>query len=225
MKDGRLKGHVVRLDGEVLDCKRTKGETWADALDRMISGIPSGRTVIAVHVNGKQASRADLQALDGGDWIVDIHSEFMGELLKEVFSDLTLHLDSLTVVFQEIGMNLRRGNLPAVFSSPDNSHPSGGIYIQGLEGIVTAQVLVEEIGRIERQSGHDFFRVSFIEENDRIEAILSAMLKSQETQDWILLADLVEYEILPILQRGRLKTTRALSEVQEEVKRNTLVVA
>ena len=97
--------------------------------------------------------------------------------------------------------------------------------MQGLEGMVAAQVLVEEVGRIEKQSGVDSFRPSFIEESDRIESLFSEMLKAQESQDWILLADLVEYEILPVLQRGRVKTSRALSVLLESLRKGSLVVA
>lgn len=97
--------------------------------------------------------------------------------------------------------------------------------MQGLEGVVAAQILVEEVGRIERQSGQDSFRLSFIEEQDRIEAVLAGMLKSQESQDWVLLADLVEYEILPILQRGRAKSFRMLESVLALDGKDGLVVA
>ena len=220
-----VKEQIIRLDGQILDCQRFDGKTLADVLDQAISGIADGRIVTGVLLNGNRALRADLEAFDSKTWIVDIETESMDKLLKEVLSDLTLHLDSLMVVFQEIGNNLRRGNLPGVFASAEREAETGGAYMQGLEGIVAAQILVEEIGRIERQSGHDSFRVSFIEENDRIEAVLSSMLKSQESQDWILLADLVEYEILPILQRGRLKTSRALATLLESAKKDNVAVA
>ena len=49
--------------------------------------------------------------------------------------------------------------------------------------------------------------------------------KAQESQDWILLADLVEYEILPVLQRGRIKTSRALGVILESLPKEGLNVA
>jgi hypothetical protein len=51
------------------------------------------------------------------------------------------------------------------------------------------------------------------------------MLKAQENQDWILLADLVEYEILPILSRGRSKASEALSRQIEVLRQANRVVA
>lgn len=225
MKDRTSKKYLVKVDGHATECQGGEGESMAVAVDRMISKIPATRTVSGVFLNGNQTSRAELESLSSEGGVVDIRTEPLRELLKEVLSDLTLHLDSLMTVFQEIGNNLRRGDLPSVFSSANAVTQEGGVYMQGLEGIVAAQVLVEEVGRIERQAGHDSFRLSFIEENDRIEFVLSGMLKSQESQDWILLADLVEYEILPILQRGRIKTSRALAEIFELEKKDRLVVA
>jgi hypothetical protein len=225
MKNRTSKGYLVCVDGHATECQRGEGESLDVVVDRMISTIPATRTVTGVFLNGKQTSRAELESVSSEDGVVDIRTMLLSELLKEVLSDLTLHLDSLMTVFQEIGNNLRRGDLPAVFASSNGATQEGGVYMQGLEGIVAAQVLVEEVGRIERQAGHDSFRLSFIEENDRIESVLSGMLKSQESQDWILLADLVEYEILPILQRGRIKTSRALAEIFESEKKDRLVVA
>lgn len=216
----------IFLDGESVDLKRTDGESWVHALDRLLLQIPSGRTLSGVLLNGMPAARPEIEKLETGDsFRLEVRTDSLEALLKEVLTDLVAHLDSLMVVFQEIGNNLRRGNLQAVFAPRDKNQPDGGVYMQGLDGMVAAQVLVEEIGRIETQSGHDSFRVSFIEETDRIESLLNGMLKAQESQDWILLADLVEYEILPVLQRGRVKTSRALGIVLESWRKGNLVVA
>ncbi len=216
----------IFLDGESVDLNRAEGESWVHALDRLLLKIPGGRTLSGVLLNGMAAGRPEIEKLGTGDpFLLEIRTESLEVLLKEVLTDLVAHLDSLMVVFQEIGSNLRRGNLQAVFAPRDKNQPDGGVYMQGLEGMVAAQVLVEEIGRIETQSGHDSFRVSFIEETDRIESLLGGMLKAQESQDWILLADLVEYEILPVLQRGRVKTSRALGIVLEAWRKGNLVVA
>ena len=217
----------IFLDGEKMDVKRGDGESWAQALDRLLANIPSGRTISGVFLDGAPSTRPEIEALDDGHpFLLEVRTESLELLLKEVLTDLVAHIDSLMVVFQEIGNNLRRGNIPAVFGGQDKNHESGGgVYMQALEGMVAAQVLVEEIGRIEQQSGHDTFRVSFIEESDRIDALLTGMLKAQEALDWILLADLVEYEILPVLQRGRVKSARALGIVLENERKGNLVVA
>lgn len=216
----------IVMDGNEVGWKRGDRESWTDVLDRILSEIPIGRTLEGVFLNGSSATRSDIQALSWEDgFLLEVRTESLDGLLKEVLTDLVAHMDSLMVVFQEIGNNLRRGNLPEVFASKEEGIDNGGVYMKGLEGIVAAQVLVEEVGRLERQSGHDSFRVSFIEENDRIESLLSGMLKAQESQDWILLADLVEYEILPVLQRGRIKTSRALGVILESLPKEGLNVA
>ena len=217
---------TIMMDGEAVSWSRNRGDTLADILDGIIAGIKPDRTLTGVYLNGTTANRSEIMAIGPEEpFLLEIRTEPLEILLKEVLSDLMAHMDSLLVVFQEIGNNLRRGDLQSVFATPEGEEADGGIYMKGLEGMVAAQVLVEEVGRIERQSGQEPFRVSFIEETDRIESLLDGMLKAQEAHDWILLADLVEYEIIPLLQRGRIKTSRVLGEVQENERKGTLIVA
>ncbi len=217
---------AIMIDGKSAEWTRMDGETLADALDRVIAGITPDRTLIGVSLNGTPANRSEIIAIGPEEpFLLEILTEPLDTLLKGVLSDLVAHMDSLMVVFQEIGNNLRKGDIQAVFSSRDGEKADGGIYIKGLEGMVTAQVLVEEVERIEQQSGLEGFSVSFIEETDRIDSLLDGMLKAQESQDWILLADLVEYEILPLLQKGRIKTSRVLGQVLEAERKGTLIVA
>lgn len=218
------KGQIL-MDGTAVNWTRNEGENLADVLDRIIGEIPKDRTIVGVKLNGASAGRAQVADCHEEMFVLEIETEALSLLLEEVLSDLLHHIDSLLLVFGEIGANLRRGTLTAVFGSPDKKDETGGVYMQGLEGIVATQVLVEEVGRIERQAGHDSFRLSFIEESDRIDSILSGMLGAQENQDWILLADLVEYEILPILQRGRGKASEALSRQVEILREENRVVA
>ena len=219
------KNGQILVDKTAVSWTRSEGETLADVLDRIIGAIPKDRTIVGVTLNGAPASRTQVADCQREDFILAIETEALSLLLEEVLSDLVNHIDSLQVVFGEIGANLRRGTLGAVFGAPEKNGETGGVYMQGLEGIVATQVLVEEVGRIERQAGHDSFRLSFIEESDRIDSILSGMLGAQESQDWILLADLVEYEILPILQRGRGKASEALTRQAEALREESRVVA
>ena len=219
------KNGQILMDGNPVSWDWNEGESLADVLDRVIGDMSKERTIVAVRLDGSPASRAQVAACAGGDFLLEIETEALSLLLEEVLSDLTHHIDSLLVVFGEIGANLRRGSLAAVFGSAERKEETGGVYMQGLEGIVATQVLVEEVGRIERQAGNDTFRLCFIEENDRIDSILSGMLGAQENQDWILLADLVEYEILPILQRGRGKAAEALARQIDVLRGENRVVA
>ncbi len=218
------KGEIL-MDGNPVEWKKSEGESWACVLDRVIGKIGDDRTIVKVTIDGAPATRTLVESLDREDVCLEIMTESTSLLLEEVLSDLVRHIDSLLIVFGEIGAHLRRGTLGAVFGSTEKNAADGGVYMQGLEGIVATQVLVEEVGRIERQAGHDSFRLSFIEESDRIDALLSGMLKAQENQDWILLADLVEYEILPILSRGRSKASEALSRQIEVLRQANRVVA
>ena len=77
----------------------------------------------------------------------------------------------------------------------------GGAYVQGIESMVAAQILVGQIRGACREEGARESLV-LIEDESRFEELLGSMLVAQEAQDWILLADLIEYELVPVFEKG-----------------------
>lgn len=135
---------------------------------------------------------------------IRIRTENLDEILRESSLTLISHLSSVTNLFSEIGRNLRKGNIDVVFRGEGPYKDKGGPYVQGIEAMVTAQVLVDQIRSI--QKSHPQLSAEsplvLVPNENRFEELLKGMLSAQETQDWILLADLVEYELTPIFEKG-----------------------
>ena len=70
--------------------------------------------------------------------------------------------------------------------------------------MVTAQILVDRIRAIQRDNPMIVSEspLELVTEENRFQEILSGMLSCQENQDWILLADMLEYELIPIFSKG-----------------------
>jgi hypothetical protein len=128
----------------------------------------------------------------------------LDEFLRESSLTLISHLTSVTSLFSEIGRNLRKGNVDVVFRGEGPYRDKGGPYVQGIEALVTAQVLVDQIRSIQKTHPHLLSEspLVLVPDENRFEELLKGMLSAQETQDWILLADLVEYELTPIFEKG-----------------------
>jgi hypothetical protein len=135
---------------------------------------------------------------------IRIRTENLDEILRESSLTLISHLSSVTNLFSEIGRNLRKGNIDVVFRGEGPYKDKGGPYVQGIEAMVTAQVLVDQIRSIQKSHPQLSAEVPLVlvPNENRFEELLKGMLSAQETQDWILLADLVEYELTPIFEKG-----------------------
>jgi hypothetical protein len=84
---------------------------------------------------------------------------------------------------------------------------------RALDGI---QIVSSTTGMIERHAGFDtrdgeFNGLPVTESLKRIEPIFEDMLSAQQQQDWILLADLIEYELVPYF-RDRVAILNTWSE-------------
>ncbi len=169
--------------------------------------LPCDRVVEEILLDGTPIYQ-DGQYLEGssvGDATeIRIRTENLDEILRESSLTLISHLSSVTNLFSEIGRNLRKGNIDVVFRGDGPYKDKGGPYVQGIEAMVTAQVLVDQIRSIQKSHPQLSSEAPLIlvPDENRFEELLKGMLSAQETQDWILLADLVEYELTPIFEKG-----------------------
>ena len=166
--------------------------------------LPMGRIVDEIRLDGDVVCK-------NGEYVRDIDErvgaslEFvtvpLEDVLRESVRTLVSHLSQVARLFSEIGRSLRKGKIGEVFGGEGAYRDRGGAYVQGIESMVAAQVLVTQIRGACRE---DATRESLVlvEDESRFEELLGSMLVAQEAQDWILLADLIEYELVPIFEKG-----------------------
>lgn len=135
---------------------------------------------------------------------LEIETESLEGVLRDSVMTLLPHLSQIIQLFSEIGRNLRKGEVEKVFQGEGSHKDRGGPYVQGIEAMVTAQILVDRIRAIQRDNPMIVSEspLELVTEENRFQEILSGMLSCQENQDWILLADMLEYELIPIFSKG-----------------------
>ncbi|MCL4462104.1 MAG: hypothetical protein M1297_10440 [Nitrospirae bacterium] len=166
--------------------------------------LPSDRIVDEIRLDG------DI-VWQNGEYVRDIDGKEgeslelvtvpLEDVLKESVRTLVSHLSQVARLFSEIGRFLRKGKVDEVFGGEGTYKDRGGAYVQGIESMVAAQVLVSQI-RGTGAAGASSGGLVLVEDESRFEELLKSMLVAQEAQDWILLADLIEYELVPVFEKG-----------------------
>ncbi len=138
---------------------------------------------------------------DGGE--ICIRTGNLEEILRDSLRTLVSHLSQVARLFSEIGRELRKGKIEEVFGGEGLYKDRGGPYVQGIEAMMSAQLMVDQVRTI-HESGvsSSSEALVLIEEESRFEELLKGMLVAQEGQDWVLLADLIEYELVPVFEKG-----------------------
>ncbi len=198
----------VSIDGMKMNVDLFGG-TVGENLDEILGHhVPADRIVSRIMVdehllyeNGEFLAKvADLES---GKQI-DVVTESLEAVLRQSVMTLLTHLSQMIQLFSEIGRNLRKGAVDKVFGGEGTHKDRGGPYVQGIEAMVAAQTLVDRIRTIHRDnpSIQAEAPLELVTETNRFEEILMGMLTCQENQDWILLADMLEYELMPIFSAG-----------------------
>ncbi|MDA8059929.1 MAG: hypothetical protein ACYCXP_00610 [Leptospirillum sp.] len=135
---------------------------------------------------------------------LEIETESLEGVLRDSVMSLLPHLSQIIQLFSEIGRNLRKGDVDKVFQGEGSHKDRGGPYVQGIEAMVTAQILVDRIRAIQKENPMivSDSPLELVTEESRFQEILAGMLSCQENQDWILLADMLEYELIPVFSKG-----------------------
>ncbi|MHB8423126.1 MAG: hypothetical protein ACYC9S_13475 [Leptospirales bacterium] len=168
--------------------------------------LPDDRVVVEILVDGcpvfNDGQYGEGELPEGKE--IRVVTGSLEDILRESMRTLVSHLSQVARLFSEIGRELRKGKIEEVFGGEGLYKEKGGPYVQGIEAMMTAQILVDQIRTI-RGSGMSPVsgeNLVLIEEESKFEELLQGMLVAQESQDWILLADLIEYELVPIFEKG-----------------------
>lgn len=201
-----MKKCSVWIDGKQVVTDRIREDLPLSGKLREIieKDIPMDRIIDEVRVDGDIVCKngeyvRDMDGRDGES--LELLTVPLEDVLKESVRTLVSHLSQVARLFSEIGRSLRKGKINEVFGGDGAYKDQGGAYVQGIESMVAAQVLVSQI-RGASADGVSRESLTLVEDEARFEELLQSMLIAQEAQDWILLADLIEYELVPIFEKG-----------------------
>ncbi len=201
-----MKKCSVWIDGKQVVTDRIREDLPLSGKLREIieKDIPMDRIIDEVRVDGDIVCKngeyvRDMDGRDGES--LELLTVPLEDVLKESVRTLVSHLSQVARLFSEIGRSLRKGKINEVFGGDGAYKDQGGAYVQGIESMVAAQVLVSQIRGVSTD-GVSRESLTLVEDEARFEELLQSMLVAQEAQDWILLADLIEYELVPIFEKG-----------------------
>jgi hypothetical protein len=201
-----MKKCSVWIDGKQVVTDRIREDLPLSGKLREIieKDIPMDRIIDEVRVDGDIVCKngeyvRDMDGRDGES--LELLTVPLEDVLKESVRTLVSHLSQVARLFSEIGRSLRKGKINEVFGGDGAYKDQGGAYVQGIESMVAAQVLVSQI-RGASPDGVSRESLTLVEDEARFEELLQSMLIAQEAQDWILLADLIEYELVPVFEKG-----------------------
>jgi hypothetical protein len=198
----------VVVDGMKLESDLFGG-TFLESIDEIIKNRLGGDRVISRITLDDRLCYANGEFMGKQEWMesgvdIEIETESLEGVLRDSVMALLPHLSQIIHLVSEIGLNLRKGEVDKVFQGEGSHKDRGGPYVQGIEAMVTAQILVDRIRAIQLDNPAIVSEspLEFVTEESRFQEILAGMLSCQENQDWILLADMLEYELIPVFSKG-----------------------
>lgn len=194
-----MNGNAMQLviNGQVRDLDLAVETQFEEIMKEVHRIVHSpGITITRVNLDGKDITGADwdgFERLTAGDiGSLEVETGAMDELVTETLESLNQFLNQ---VVKELGRAIELFRVGEELKAIE-------VYGSTLEGIQLINYLTPMIHRnLGLNGGSNGGEGSIGEQSTRLEEILVDMLSAQESSDWILLTDLIEYELIPHLEK------------------------
>ncbi len=183
----------VILDGQTVDQPMTGSETVADIVKAISRMIPSDKSVVKVHLDGADVTGK----FDQQNGYVSQHNRL------EVNTGNTRELAGETVVsLLEFHGSLQNALAKAAeeFRMGDENR-SNEIFAQCLDALQIVLRTSYSVANLFKIKGDTVIvdDTSMDEQMQRVSGLLDEILEAQNQRDMILIADLIEYELIPMM--------------------------
>ncbi len=184
----------VTFDGQAVTAPLTGREKVGDVIGSIAKDLDTRRCIIQVHLDGEEITgKADRHMEPIGMYRrLDIKSGTRSDLALESLDSLTEFHGSLLSELSRAAEEFRLGN----------EEKANNIFVRCLDGI---EILVKTTSTITTLMDQNPQKLQLPdgtlgELNGRVNALFDEMIEAQTQRDSILLADLIEYELLPLLE-------------------------
>jgi hypothetical protein len=181
----------VSINGVEQEESDFKGDTLGAVLDSMVKKTP-GSYIRRMWLNGKESPSDDREALQKNPSDIDSLEVELANLKDLVATNIANALDYLKKLipgFEQAADLFRTGN----------EQEANKYYLQILDGIDWFSQVVSVIMQPdENETGlPDADDENLQVRQKKLTDLMSQMLEANENQDWVLLADILEYEMVP----------------------------
>jgi hypothetical protein len=179
----------VSINGVEQEESDFKGDTLGAVLDSMVRQA-SGSYIRRMWLDGKESPSDDREALQKNPSEIDSLEVELANLKDLVATNIANALDYLKKLipgFEQAADLFRTGN----------EQEANKYYLQILDGIdwfsqVVNVIMQPDDGETEMPDDENL-----LVRQKKLTDLMSQMLKANENQDWVLLADILEYEMVP----------------------------
>ena len=188
----------VLVNGQEKKMNLSEAITVSDALDVVSKGeLQCNHLVTEVMVNGKSLSLEDDKEAEG------IACDQVESLAVTSCTSSELLQESLKEALAYVGEMLPLVSKTAEFYRQGKAHEANQAYGQCLEAVqrlLKSGVVIKTAMALLREDIElDHFMV--LEGKGGVLELFEGMLEAQSSHDWVLLADMLEYEITPLLKQ------------------------
>jgi len=181
----------VSINGVEQEESDFKGDTLGAILDSMVKQAP-GSYIRRMWLDGKESPSDDREALQKNPSDIDSLEVELANLKDLVATNIANALDYLKKLipgFEQAADLFRTGN----------EQEANKYYLQILDGIdwfsqVVSVIMKPDDGKTELP---DADGESLQVRQEKLTDLMSQMLEANQNQDWVLLADILEYEMVP----------------------------
>jgi len=201
----------ILVDGEAADEAVAGGEALTEVYLRVVGELAArGRTVVGVSLDGRTLTQEDQTKVLDGETLgeaLDLRTVSTRELATATLGEVAKHVDrarkGLRTAVERLGAGDRTEALAAF-------QPTLEIWMAVCEAVQKV-CIVSDIDITADLAG-----TSVAGEHGKIVDALGDVQSALAQQDWVKLADVLEYEMLPATERWRTVVTSLLEKLQSD---------
>lgn len=168
-----------------------------EIIDHVSDHIPEHMLITTVKLNGKQLDDDWIQQQDGvyvmEDDKLELHTRDAAELGREIFANTREQFQIIRDNFEQIAEMFRMDDSTTANASLAQSVDNLQAYFRVIHNALLLQGRNFSELIIDNQPATQFI--------DGFSAKLTELIETQQGEDWVLLADIIEYELSPLLKQ------------------------
>ena len=182
----------ISINGAEAEESSFQGETLKEVLDAILKGRQDSY-IRRIWLEGQEVSsnaRDTLMTSISSIELLELELAYLEDLLANNLGNAKEYLEKLIPGFQQAADLFRMGN-------EQEAHK---FYLQILDGIDW----FSQVGlNIVKSWGKEIEGQSLEDRQETLTGLMAQMLEANQNQDWVLLADLLEYEMIPYYEGWR----------------------
>lgn len=194
---------VVTLNGKVLEVEFDGMSSFSDIIESVAKAhLGDDEMILEIAINGEPLNGSSISSV-GAKPISEIKAVSLitksdaGEHVAELLSRIGEYLNQLAPGLQEVSNMLRTGGV----------EKANAMLVDALDGLTSFLELLDISKKIMEEGASDKIVNADGESLNSVEIrftkILKDIMDGQEAEDWVTVADLLEYELSPVIEEWR----------------------